>query len=273
MLCDDAIDVTLPGHPREIGRLHPLTRAYREASAVLAKLGFQQYRSREVELDEYNFQLLNFPLHHPARELQDSFYVRDGGPASNPVLLRTQTSPGQIHAMRESVARARAEGHTAADLPPVRMALAGKVYRYEHVTPGKDVQFTQIEGLAVGKQVTMADLKGTLYHFVHALFGPERRLRFCASYFPFTEPSAEVYVDCILCQGRGCRVCKYAGWQELMGCGMVHPIVLRNGGYDPAIYSGFAFGMGLDRIAIQKYGVQDIRLFLANDLRFLEQFD
>jgi phenylalanyl-tRNA synthetase alpha chain len=268
----EALDVTLPGRPVEVGRLHPSTRTLREIYAVFADLGFQVYRSRDVELDEYNFQLLNIPPHHPAREMQDTFYVDAPHQEEGAVLLRTHTSPGQIHAMRETVAQAKQEGYTDDNLPPVRIILPGMVYRYEQITPSKDIQFHQVEGLAVGKNITMADLKGTLYYFVRRLFGPERKLRFRASYFPFTEPSAEVDMDCIFCAGRGCRVCKYAGWQEILGCGMVHPIVLENGGYDPAIYSGFAFGMGPDRITMQKYGINDIRYFWSNDLRFLEQF-
>ncbi|MBA3534575.1 MAG: phenylalanine--tRNA ligase subunit alpha, partial [Ardenticatenales bacterium] len=271
-LAAEAIDVTLPGRPVEVGRLHPSSRTLREIYAIFAELGFQVYRARDVELDEYNFQLLNFPPHHPAREMQDSFYIDVPNQAADAVLLRTHTSPGQIHAMRESVAAARAEGRGDDDLPPVRIILPGMVYRAEQITPRSEIQFFQVEGLAVGKNITMADLKGTLHHFVRRLYGAERKLRFRTSYFPFTEPSAEVDMDCIFCAGRGCRVCKYAGWQEILGCGMVHPTVLANGGYDPEIYSGFAFGMGPDRITMQKYGINDIRYFWGNDLRFLEQF-
>ncbi|MDQ4074763.1 MAG: phenylalanine--tRNA ligase subunit alpha [Chloroflexota bacterium] len=268
----DAVDVTLPGRPVEVGRLHPSTRTLREIYDVFADLGFQVYRARDVELDEYNFQLLNIPPHHPAREMQDTFYVDAAEQEEGAVLLRTHTSPGQIHAMREVVAEAKAQGLGNDELPPVRIILPGMCYRYEQITARSEIQFYQVEGLAVGKHITMADLKGTLYYFVRRLFGPERQLRFRTSYFPFTEPSAEVDMDCMLCEGRGCRVCKYTGWLEILGCGMVHPTVLANGGYDPEIYSGFAFGMGPERIAMLKYGIEDIRYFWSNDLRFLEQF-
>ncbi|MCB9126791.1 MAG: phenylalanine--tRNA ligase subunit alpha [Ardenticatenales bacterium] len=268
----DAVDVTLPGRAAEVGRLHPETQTLREIYAAFADLGFQVYRSRDVELDEYNFQLLNFPLHHPARDMQDSFYVASPEGTEGDVLLRTHTSPGQVHAMREVVAQAKADGLGDNELPPVRIVLPGMCYRNEQITARSEIQFLQVEGLAVGKKITMADLKGTLHYFVRRLFGPQRKLRFRTSYFPFTEPSAEVDMDCILCEGSGCRLCKYTGWLEILGCGMVHPTVLRNGGYDPDIYSGFAFGMGPERITMLKYGIQDIRYFWSNDLRFLEQF-
>ena len=263
----DAVDVTLPGRPPAMGRLHPSTRTLREIERIFADLGFQVYRARDVELDEYNFQLLNIPPHHPARDMQDTFYVDDGGDSeSRTVLLRTHTSPGQIHAMREFAAM------NPDDPPPVRIILPGMCYRHEQITARSEIQFHQVEGLAVGRRITMADLKGTIEYFVRRMFGPERQLRFRASHFPFTEPSAEVDMDCMLCQGKGCRVCKYTGWLEIMGCGMVHPNVLRNGGYDPERYTGFAFGMGPERIAMLKYGIDDIRYFWQNDLRFLEQF-
>ncbi len=268
----DAIDVTLPGRRAEVGRLHPSTRTLREIYDAFADLGFQVYRARDVELDEYNFQLLNIPPHHPAREMQDTFYIAAEEQEEGAVLLRTHTSPGQIHAMREAVAAAKAEGRGDDDLPAVRIILPGMCYRYEQITARSEIQFHQVEGLAVGKHITMADLKGTLHYFVRRLFGPERQLRFRTSYFPFTEPSAEVDMDCMLCKGEGCRICKYTGWLEILGCGMVHPVVLANGGYDPDLYSGFAFGMGPERITMLKYGIEDIRYFWANDMRFLEQF-
>lgn len=270
-LAAEAIDVTLPGRPTEVGRLHPSTQTLREIQAIFAELGFQVFLARDVELDEYNFQLLNFPLHHPAREMQDSLYVSVPG-HDEEVLLRTHTSPGQVHAMRETVAKAKAEGYGDDELPPVRIILPGMCYRNEQITVRSSVQFNQVEGLAVGRNITMADLKGTLYYFVRRMFGPERKLRFRTSYFPFTEPSAEVDMDCIICGGAGCRLCKYTGWLEILGSGMVHPTVLRNGGYDPDIYSGFAFGMGPERITMLKYGIEDFRYFWSNDLRFLEQF-
>jgi len=254
-LLADRVDVTLPGRLVLPGRLHPATRTLREICAVFADMGFQVYRSRHVENDEFNFGLLNMPPHHPARDMWSTFYTTRPG-----VILRTHTSPGQVHAMREYCPE------------PVRVVLPGMCYRYEQITARSEIMFNQVEGLAVGVGITMTDLKGTLVDFARRLFGVERKIRFRASYFPFTEPSAEVDMDCILCGGRGCRVCKNSGWLEILGCGMVHPVVLRNGGYDPAVFSGFAFGMGPERIAMLKYGIQDIRYFWGNDLRFLEQF-
>lgn len=250
-----AIDVTLPGRPVQQGRLHPSTQTLRRIYQIWAEMGFQVYRARDVETDEMNFQLLNFPPHHPAREMQDSFYTTD-----ERVLLRTHTSPGQIRAMREYCPE------------PIRVILPGMCYRYEQITARSEIQFYQVEGLAVGKDIRFTDLKGTLINFAHRMFGEQRATRFRASYFPFTEPSAEMDVECILCDGAGCRLCKYTGWLEILGCGMVHPTVLRNGGYDPEVYSGFAFGMGPERITMLRHGIEDIRYFWANDLRFLEQF-
>ncbi len=255
LLSADAVDVTLPGRPPRPGRLHPSTRTLREIYAILAEMGFQVYRARDVETDEFNFELLNMPPHHPARDMWDTFYTTTPG-----VLLRTHTSPGQIRAMRDYCPE------------PIRVALPGMCYRYEQITARSEIMFNQVEGLAVGRHITMADLKGTIVDFARRMFGAGRQVRFRASHFPFTEPSAEVDMDCILCGGKGCRVCKYTGWLEIMGSGMVHPVVLKNGGYDPAVYSGFAFGMGPERIAMLKYGIEDIRYFWSNDLRFLEQF-
>ena len=254
-LVADAVDVSLPGRPARSGRLHPSTRTLREIYRIFAEMGFQVYRSRDVETDDFNFTLLNMPPHHPARDMWDTFYTTTPG-----VILRTHTSPGQIRAMRQYYPE------------PIRVILPGMCYRYEQITARSEIMFNQVEGLAVGKNVTMADLKGTIVNFARRMFGAGRRVRFRASHFPFTEPSAEVDMDCILCEGKGCRVCKYTGWLEIMGCGMVHPVVLRNGGYDPDLYSGFAFGMGPERIAMLKYGIKDIRYFWGNDLRFLEQF-
>lgn len=250
-----AIDVSLPGRPRPTGRLHPSTQVLREIYRIWGDMGFQVYRSRDVESDEYNFQLLNMPPHHPARDMWDTFYTTQEG-----IVLRTHTSPGQIHAMREYCPE------------PIRVILPGMCYRYEQITARAEIQFYQVEGLAVGRNITMADLKGTLNSFARRLFGADRQTRFRPSYFPFTEPSAEMDVECILCGGEGCGVCKHTGWLEILGCGMVHPTVLLNGGYDPAEYSGFAFGMGPERMAMLKYGINDIRYFWSGDLRFLEQF-
>ena len=254
-MASSAIDVTLPGRQQWRGRLHPATQTLREIYRIWGDMGFQIYRSRDVETDEYNFELLNIPQDHPARDMWDTFHTTTPG-----VILRTHTSPGQIHAMREYYPE------------PIRVILPGMCYRYEQVTARAELQFHQVEGLAVGKNITMADLKGTLTDFARRMFGENRQVRFRANYFPFTEPSAEMDVECILCNGDGCNVCKYTGWVEILGCGMVHPTVLRNGGYDPDIYSGFAFGMGPERIAMLKYRIDDIRYFWGNDLRFLEQF-
>lgn len=262
----ERLDITLPGRNKHRGRLHPATQTLREIYRIFAEMGFQVYLSRDVETDEYNFQLLNFPLHHPAREMQDSFYIEGNFEEDNPVLLRTHTSPGQIRAMREYTAE------NPENPPPVRIILPGMCYRYEQITARSEIQFTQVEGLAVGKHITFSDLKGTLSDFARRMFGQQVRIRFRASHFPFTEPSAEVDIECLVCGGEGCPVCKSTGWLEILGCGMVHPIVLRNGGYDPEIYTGFAFGMGPERITMLRYRIEDIRYFWANDLRFLEQF-
>lgn len=262
----DRLDVTLPGRPNSYGRLHPITQTLRRIYQIFAEMGFQVYLSRDVETDEFNFQLLNFPPHHPAREMQDSYYIEGKSEPDNPLLLRTQTSPGQIHAMREF------SSSNPADPPPVRIILPGMCYRHEQITARSESQFTQVEGLAVGKDITFSDLKGTLSDFARRMFGRNARSRFRASHFPFTEPSAEVDIECFVCNGEGCPVCKRTGWLEILGCGMVHPIVLENGGYDPRVYTGFAFGMGPERITMLRYRIDDIRYFWANDVRFLSQF-
>ncbi len=262
----EKLDVTLPGRPVRRGRLHPSTQQLRRVLAILAEMGFQVYISREVETDEFNFQLLNFPPHHPAREMQDSFYVDAAGRGENPILLRTHTSPGQIHAMREFAAR------DPRNPPPIRIALPGMCFRHEQITARSEMQFNQVEGLAVGEHITFSDLKGTLTGFARRMFGQQARVRFRASYFPFTEPSAEMDVECFVCGGEGCTVCKGSGWLEILGSGMVHPTVLENGGYDPRRYSGFAFGMGPERQLMLRYRIDDIRYFWENDVRFLEQF-
>jgi phenylalanyl-tRNA synthetase alpha chain len=254
-LTAERVDVTLPGRPPTVGRLHLSTKALRRIYAIFADMGFQVYRAPDVETDELNFELLNMPPHHPARDMWDTFYtIREG------VLLRTHTSPGQIRCMREY--------HPE----PIRVILPGMCYRYEQVTARSEMMFYQVEGLAVGKHITMTDLKGIMAEYARRMFGADRKMRFRASHFPFTEPSVEVDMDCILCHGEGCRVCKYTGWLEIAGAGMVHPLVLRNGGYDPDVYSGFAFGMGVERPAMLIHGIDDIRYFFGNDLRFLEQF-
>jgi len=266
-LREERLDVTLPGRVIPRGRLHPVTQTLREIYRIFADMGFQVYLSEEVETDEYNFQLLNFPLNHPAREMQDSFYIHsEEDRGDNPVLLRTHTSPGQIRAMREFSAK------EPDNPPPVRIILPGMCYRYEQVSARYESQFTQVEGLAVGKDITFSNLKGTLSDFARRMFGQNVRARFRASHFPFTEPSAEMDIECYLCSGQGCQVCKKTGWLEILGCGMVHPVVLKNGGYNPERYTGFAFGMGPERITMLRYHIEDIRYFWANDLRFLEQF-
>ncbi|PKO02758.1 MAG: phenylalanine--tRNA ligase subunit alpha [Chloroflexi bacterium HGW-Chloroflexi-5] len=264
-IASEKLDVTLPGRPMTPGRLHPDTQMLRELYRVFGEMGFQVYRSREVETDEYNFQLLNFPVGHPARDMQDTYFVEAGERGDNPIVMRTHTSPGQVRSMREYAA-------TNPENPPaIRLVLPGMCYRYEQTDARHETQFDQIEGIAVGEGITFSNLKATLSDLARRLFGQNVRTRFRASYFPFTEPSAEFDVECFLCGGKGCAVCG-GGWLEIGGCGMVNPNVLRNGGYDPERYSGFAFGLGPQRIAMLRYGINDIRYFWENDLRFLEQF-
>jgi phenylalanyl-tRNA synthetase alpha chain len=258
-LREERVDVTLPGRPVTPGSLHPVTQTQREIERIFGDMGFIVWESREVESDSFNFGLLNFPPDHPARDMQDTFYIQSSS-TEDRVLLRTHTSPGQIHAMRKFAPE------------PVRVLLPGKCYRMEQVTARSEFMFTQFEFLAVGHNITMGDLKGTLDAFAQGVYGKGTRIRLRPSYFPFTEPSAELDVSCNVCMGSGCRVCKYSGWLELGGCGMVHPNVLRNGGYDPEQFSGFAGGFGIERITMMKYGIDDIRFFFANDMRFLEQF-
>jgi phenylalanyl-tRNA synthetase alpha chain len=254
-LREERLDVTLPGRKPILGRIHPANQTLRQIYRIWAEMGFQIYLSREVETDDFNFGLLNMPQHHPARDMWDTFHTTDPG-----ILLRTHTSPGQIHVMRERAPE------------PIRVILPGMCYRYEQITARAEIQFNQVEGLAVGHHISFADLKGTLNAFARRMFGEHVRTRFRASHFPFTEPSAEMDIECFICDGEGCPVCRRTGWLEILGCGMVHPIVLRNGGYDPTIFTGFAFGMGPERITMLKHGIDDIRYFWGNDLRFLEQF-
>jgi phenylalanyl-tRNA synthetase alpha chain len=250
----ESVDVTLPGRPQTLGKLHITTRTLREIYAIFTAMGFQIYDSPDVETDEYNFQLLNMPPGHPARDMWDTFYTTTPG-----LILRTHTSPGQIHAMREYATE------------PIRVILPGKVYRYEAVDASHESMFYQVEGLAVGKHITFCDLKGVLINFANQMYGEGRKSRFRKSYFPFTEPSVEMDIECVLCNGQGCPVCKYTGWLEILGAGMVHPVVLEYGGYDPTEFSGFAFGMGPERMALQKYSIDDIRNFYTNDMRLLER--
>jgi phenylalanyl-tRNA synthetase alpha chain len=255
-----AIDITLPGRPVEQGHLHLTTQSLRGLYAVFAMMGFEVYEAPDVELEAYNFDLLNIPEYHPARDMWDTFWIDDGENVAERRLLRTHTSPGQIRVMLERCP------------DPIRVILPGKCYRYEQITVRSDYQFYQMEGLAVGKSITLTDLIGTVTQFARLYYGPDRKVRVRGSYFPFTEPSVEVDTNCILCDGDGCAVCKYTGWLEIAGAGMVQPQVLRNGGYDPDVWSGFAFGFGVERPSMMKYKVEDIRYYYGNDLRFLRQF-
>jgi phenylalanyl-tRNA synthetase alpha chain len=252
-LAADRPDLTLPGRRPLPGAVHPLTRVTEEIIEVFEGLGFSVAEGPEVESDYYNFAALNFPDDHPARDMQDTFHL------SADTLLRTHTSPVQIRTMK-------------AQRPPVRIICLGKVYRRDILDATHSPMFHQVEGLAVDKHITMADLKATLQLFAREMFGPKSAVRFRPSFFPFTEPSAEVDVRCFKCGGDGCRFCKESGWLEILGSGMVHPNVLRNVGYDPEEVTGWAFGMGIDRVALLKYEIDDIRLFFDNDLRFLQQF-
>ncbi len=255
-----AIDVTLPGRPLPQGRLHPTTQILREICSAFTAMGFQIVEGPEVEWDKYNFEMLNIPRDHPARDMWNSLWIdqRDAlGETS--MLLRTHTSPMQARIMERTN-------------PPIRLIVPGKVYRYEATDATHEWHFYQVEGLAVDEGITLANLKGTLYEFARRIFGPNRKVRFRCDYFPFVEPGVDMSVDCFACQGDGCRICSETGWLEIMGAGMVHPKVLEGVGYDPEIYTGFAFGLGPERIAMLKYGIEDIRLFYSNDLRFLKQF-
>ena len=249
----EALDVTLPGRRQRIGRRHPLTQVFEEMKAIFVGMGFEVVDGPEVERYYYNFEALNYPAEHPAMDEQDSFYLADD------ILLRTQTSPMQIRVMESRQ-------------PPLRIISPGKVYRREAVSVRLSHTFHQLEGYAVDKGITFADLKGTLALFVREFFGPDTDIQFRADFFPFTEPSADYSVTCGLCAGSGCAVCKHTGWLEIGGCGMIHPNVLRVCGYDPEEISGWAFGLGVDRIAMRRYGIDDIRLLVDNDMRFLEQF-
>jgi len=259
-LREDRVDVTLPGRPGPRGSLHPLLETNREIARIFGQFGFVVYEGPEVETDELNFQALNIPPDHPARDLQDTLYVE--APARTEgerLLLRTHTSPVQIRVMRSTP-------------PPIRALMPGRCFRYEAVDASHGFEFFQVEGLMVDEGTTLAHLRGLLDEFAHALFGPGRRTRFRPGYYPFTEPSVAFDVECLICGGEGCPACKRSGWMTILGAGMVHPVVLRNGGLDPERVQGFAFGMGTDRIALLRHGISDLRYFLENDLRFLEQF-
>jgi phenylalanyl-tRNA synthetase alpha chain len=247
------LDLTLPGRVTFPGSRHPLTQTLDEIKGIFASMGFGVAEGPEIEDDFHNFGALNFPQDHPARDMQDTFFL------NGQALLRTHTSPMQIRVMEENN-------------PPIRVIIPGKVYRNEAVSPRSLCIFHQVEGLYVGRGVTFSELKGTLASFVHQFYGSGIRYKFRPTFFPFTEPSADIYISCFICGGKGCRMCKSAGWLEVLGCGMVHPEVFRAVGYDPEMYTGYAFGMGIERIAALRYGVDDLRLFYDNDVRFLSQF-
>lgn len=248
----ESIDVSVPGRLPPAGRLHPITQTAMEICRIFNWLGFETVEGPEIELDYYNFEALNIPKDHPARDMQDTFYI------SEDVVLRTHTSPLQVRTMEKRK-------------PPVRVIAPGRTYRRDSDVTHTPM-FHQVEGLMVGKGISLGDLKGILTTFVHQMFGPEVGLRFRPSFFPFTEPSAEVDIECVMCRGAGCRVCKGTGWLEILGSGMVDPQVYKYVGYNPEEVTGFAFGMGIERIAMLKFGIDDLRLFFENDLRFLEQF-
>ena len=259
-LPSEGLDVTLPGRPISLGRLHPTTQMFDEICSIFASMGFQVAEGPEVEWDYYNFEALNIPKDHPARDMFATLWVDfETESGDRPMLLRTHTSPVQIRVMEKSC-------------PPIRMIMPGRVYRYEATDSTHEWMLHQVEGLAVDTNITLADLKGTLFEFAKRLFGRERKVRFRCDYFPFVEPGVEIAIDCLVCGGAGCRLCGDSGWIEILGAGMVHPEVLRHVDIDPDIYTGFAFGMGIERIAMLRYGIDDIRLFYSNDLRFLRQF-
>jgi len=254
------IDVTMPGYPVSLGHLHPTTQTLREICDIFSSMGFQIAEGPDVEWDYYNFEALNMPKDHPARDMWDTLWVdyqNDDG--ESPMLLRTHTSPMQIRIMEKT-------------RPPIRVIVPGKVYRYEATDATHESMFYQVEGLAVDEGITMSDLKGTLYEFARRLFGEGRKARFRCDYFPFVEPGVDMAIDCFACEGSGCRICGNTGWIEILGAGMVHPDVLRGVNYDPEVYTGFAFGMGVERIPMLRNGIDNIRLFYGNDLRFLRQF-
>ncbi|GAB3514067.1 phenylalanine--tRNA ligase subunit alpha [Emticicia fontis] len=254
------MDLTLPVAPNFAGTVHPLTLTRQKVLEVFARMGFSHEDGPEVETDWYNFTALNFPENHPAREMQDTFFVEKKAVQKDDVLLRTHTSNVQVRLMERKK-------------PPIRSIMIGRVYRNEAISARAHCQFHQIEGLYVDKNVSFKDLKDTLYHFAKEMFGKDTKIRLRPSYFPFTEPSAEIDVTCFICGGSGCNICKHSGWVEIAGSGMVDPNVLINSGIDPEEYTGFAFGMGVERITMLRYGINDLRLFFENDVRFLRQFE
>ncbi len=261
---DEALDMSLPGRSVAVGHLHPTMTVMRDVREIFRGFGFEIFEGPEVETEEYNFELLNIPPDHPARDLWDTLYVAEPGsdplePAHDGSILRTHTSPVQIRAMRALEA-------------PIRVLMPGRCFRYEAVDASHSFEFFQIEGLVVDRDTSLADLKGMLEEFAHGLYGPETATRFRPGYYPFTEPSVAFDVTCLVCGGVGCPACKRSGWMTILGAGMVHPTVLRNGGFDPDVYQGYAFGMGPDRMTLLRYGIADLRSLMWADLRFLEQF-
>jgi len=252
------LDVTLQGRPIPTGRLHPITQTLEEICDIFKNMGFQVFEGPDVEWDYYNFEALNIPQYHPARDMFATLWL-DSWVDRKARLLRTHTSPMQIRIMEHK-------------RPPIRAIVPGRCYRYEATDATHESMFYQVEGLAVDRNITFADLKGTLFDFCHHLFGEETKVRLRCDYFPFVEPGAEVAIQCLACRGSGCRLCAYTGWIEILGAGMVHPDVLKHVDIDPEVYSGFAFGLGVERIPMLRYGIEDIRLFYSNDLRFLKQF-
>lgn len=256
----ETLDISLPGQSVSLGRLHPTTQIVEEICDIFGGMGFQVVEGPEVEWDYYNFEALNMPKDHPARDMFATLWVDfETKTGDRPMLLRTHTSPVQIRVMEKTA-------------PPIRIIAPGRVYRYEATDATHEWMFYQVEGLAVDRNISLADLKGTLFEFARRLFGRDRKCRFRCDYFPFVEPGVEVAIDCLVCHGAGCRLCGNSGWIEILGAGMVHAEVLRRVGIDPEVYSGFAFGMGVERIPILRYGIDDIRLFYNNDIRFLQQF-
>ncbi len=260
---NEVIDVTLPGTHKMIGHRHPNQIALEDLERVFVGMGYEIVEGPEVEYDHYNFELLNIPANHPAKDEQDTFYI------NKEILLRTQTSPVQARVMEDKVREAK---ETNSRMKPIRIIAPGRVFRSDEVDATHSPSFHQVEGLVVDKNITFADLKGTLQQFAEEFFGPETKIKLRPHHFPFTEPSAEVDVSCFKCGGKGCRMCKGSGWIEILGCGMVHPKVLTDCGIDPEEYSGFAFGIGLERVALLKYEIDDMRLLYENDVRFLNQF-
>jgi phenylalanyl-tRNA synthetase alpha chain len=259
VIADERLDVTLPGVPLPRGRLHPVTQTLRDVLVAFRAMGFQVAEGPEIEWDRYNFEALRIPADHPARDMWDTLWIDHEKDGKRSMLLRTHTSPNQVRVMERTK-------------PPVRVVVPGKCYRFEATDPTHEWMMTQVEGLAVDEGISLSDLKGTLAEFARRMFGRERKVAFRCDYFPFVEPGMELRIDCFICRGEGCRTCHHSGWIEILGAGMVHPEIIDNAGYGSEKYTGFAFGMGIERIAMLRHGVDDIRHFYANDLRFLRQF-